>query len=101
MSKFAFDHDLARHAAGRLDTLADLLEGDLHHSQAALGPAAPAHDPVSLQVALTLDQVGDSFRQAYRSGVHELRKIAANMRAHSDSFADSEDQSADAFRGQR
>ncbi|MBU3065404.1 PE family protein [Nocardia sp. NEAU-G5] len=99
MSKLAFDHELARQAAGRLDTLADRLEGSLRDAQISLRPAAAANDRVSLHTGQTFDQVGDSFQQSYRTGVHELRKIAANLRSHSDSFGDTDDQSVEAFRG--
>ncbi|WP_216897437.1 PE domain-containing protein [Nocardia alni] len=97
MNKLAFDHELARQAAGRLDALADQLEDRLRDAQPSLGPAHAALDPVSLHTARTFDQVGGSFQESYRTGTHELRKIAANLRAHSDSFGDTDDQAVDAF----
>jgi uncharacterized protein YukE len=98
VNKLTFDHELARQAAGRLDTLADRLEGTLRDAQISLHPAAAALDPVSRHTGQTFDQVGGSFQQSYRTGVHELRKIAANLRSHSDAFGDTDDQSVDAFR---
>lgn len=97
MNKLAFDHELARQAAGRLDTLADQLEARLRDAQPSLTPAAAALDPVSLHTARTFEQVGGSFEQSYLTGTHELRKIAANLRAHSNSFGRSDDEAVDAF----
>jgi hypothetical protein len=99
MSKIAFDHELAKQAAGRLDALADQLESDLNGAGHALHPAPAAVDAVSAQTGDTLDEVGGSFRDSYLSGVRELRKIAANMRAHSDSFGDTDSDAVDSFRG--
>ncbi|MQY24971.1 PE domain-containing protein [Nocardia aurantia] len=99
MSKIAFDHELAKQAAGRLDALADELEAGLANAGHSLGPAPAAIDPVSARTGDTLDEVGGSFRDSYLSGVRELRKIAANMRAHSDSFGDTDSDAVDVFRG--
>ena len=98
MSDIAFDHGLARMAAGRLDILADSLEGRMNDSVPMLHPAASALDPVSTRSAQTLGDVGGSFRQSYLSGVHELRKIAANLRTHADLHENAEGDSADFFR---
>jgi hypothetical protein len=98
MSHVAFDHGLARLAAGRLDTLADSLEGQMNDSVPALHPAAPALDPVSNRTSQTLGNVSVMFRQSYLSGVHELRKIAANLRTHADLHESTEGDSADFFR---
>ncbi|WP_067667025.1 PE domain-containing protein [Nocardia miyunensis] len=98
MNKLAFDHELARQAAGRLDSLADQLEGRLRDSHPSLSPATAALDPVSRHVAGTFDRVGDSFQQSYLTGANELRKIAANLRTHSNSFGDTDNEAVDAFR---
>ncbi|MQY22483.1 PE domain-containing protein [Nocardia macrotermitis] len=98
MNKLAFDHEMARETASRLDSLADRLDGQLHDAQPALGPAAAALDPVSVATARTLHEVGASFRESYRTGPHELRKIAANLRAHADSFGNADGETVDAFR---
>lgn len=98
MSQIAFDGELARLAAGRLDTLADGLEGTLHRRGAALGPAPAALDPVSRRTAQTLGTVGESFQESYRSGVGELRKIAANLRTHADLAAVADDDVVDSFK---
>ncbi|MRH89371.1 PE domain-containing protein [Nocardia sp. SYP-A9097] len=84
MSRIAFDHELARQAAGRLDALADGLESGLRDSSAALSPAAAALDPVSRRTSQSIEEVGVSFRQSYLGGAVELRKIAANLRSHAD-----------------
>ncbi|MCX4093080.1 PE domain-containing protein [Nocardia sp. alder85J] len=99
MSKIAFDHELARQAAGRLDSLADQLESGMTGAGGSLNPAAAALDAVSATTGDTLDSVGSSFRDSYLTGVTELRKIAANMRAHSDSFGDTDTDAVDSFRG--
>lgn len=98
MSHIAFDHVLARTAAGRLDQLADGLEGRLHQHSTALHPAAAAIDPVSRQTARTLGEVGGSFRQSYLGGVGELRKIAANLRSHADLVEGSDGDAVDMFK---
>ncbi|MBO0878839.1 MAG: PE domain-containing protein [Mycobacterium sp.] len=98
MSKLTFDHELALHTAGRLDTLADQLEGRLRTTSTSLHPAAGAHDAVSLHTARTLGQVGASFHESYLTGPHELRKIAANLRSHAKSFTAADDQGVDTFR---
>ncbi|MFI5779334.1 PE family protein [Nocardia sp. NPDC051570] len=97
MSRIAFDHELARLAAGRLDALADGLEGGLRDRSPALHPVAAALDPVSVRTAQTLDEVGTSFRQSYLSGVGELRKIAANLRSHADLHEGSDNDSVQMF----
>ncbi|MET7768240.1 PE domain-containing protein [Nocardia sp. NPDC005366] len=98
MSRIAFDHELARLAAGRLDTLADSLEGDLGGATAALRPRAAAQDPVSVQSAQTLGAVGDSFLDAYLGGVGELRKVAANLRSHADLHENADGDAVELFR---
>ncbi|MFI9504702.1 PE domain-containing protein [Nocardia sp. NPDC052566] len=98
MSQIAFDGELARLAAGRLDTLADGLEGAMHRRGDALSPVAAALDPVSRQTAQTIGAVGGSFQDSYRSGVGELRKIAANLRAHADLTAVADGDVVDSFK---
>ncbi|WP_330179060.1 PE domain-containing protein [Nocardia sp. NBC_01503] len=98
MSRIAFDHELARQAAGRLDLLADGLEGGLRNSSASLSPVAAAQDPVSRRTSLSIDEVGVSFRQSYLGGVGELRKIAANLRAHADLHEGAGNDVVDAFK---
>ncbi|QIS02302.1 PE domain-containing protein [Nocardia brasiliensis] len=98
MSRIAFDGELARAAAGRLDTLADGLDAALHRRRDALGPAAAALDPVSRQTAQTIGAVGGSFQESYASGVGELRKIAANLRAHADLAVVADDDVVDSFK---
>ncbi|MBU3068082.1 PE domain-containing protein [Nocardia sp. NEAU-G5] len=97
MSRIAFDHGLARIAAGRLDNLADVLEGRMTDSAHTLHPAAGGLDPVSTRTAQTLGVVGVSFRDSYLSGVHELRKIAANLRTHADTHENTDGDAAGLF----
>ncbi|QBS43430.1 PE domain-containing protein [Nocardia sp. CS682] len=98
MGQIAFDGELARLAAGRLDTLADGLEGTLHRRGDALSPAAAGLDPVSRQTAQTIGAVGGSFQESYLSGVGELRKIAANLRSHADLAAVADGDVVDSFK---
>lgn len=97
MSHVAIDQELARLAAGRLDSLADGLEGGMQDSYAALRPAAAGLDPVSIRTSQTFSEVGGSFRESYLSGVRELRKIAANLRSHADLAEGAESNNAQLF----
>lgn len=98
MSILAFDHQQARHAASRLDDLADRLDNELRDCAAALRPKAAALDPVSVATAATFGVVAEGFHHSYHSGLQELRSIAATLRAHSDAYGEAEDQAADGFR---
>ncbi|MFD8247869.1 PE domain-containing protein [Nocardia sp. NPDC059691] len=97
MSSIAIDHQLARMAAGRLDMLADDLEGGLLQHSDALRPVPAAADPVSRHTAQVLRQVSASFEQSCLGGVGELRKIAANLRSHADLVGDSDDDAVQSF----
>ncbi|MFR9773827.1 hypothetical protein [Nocardia sp. SC052] len=68
MSSIAIDHQLARMAAGRLDMLADDLEGGLLQRSDALRPVPAAADPVSRHTAQVLRQVSASFEQSCLGG---------------------------------
>ncbi|MGW5455932.1 PE domain-containing protein [Nocardia sp. NPDC003979] len=97
MSKIAYDGEIARQAAGRIDTLADSLAAQLQQRRDSLSPVAAALDPVSGHTAATLTTVSDSFADSYGSGVTELRKIAANLRAHADLAVATEDDTVALF----
>ncbi|TCJ97754.1 PE family protein [Nocardia alba] len=98
MSRIEIDHELARTAAGRLDQLADGLEGSLRLRTASLSPVAAALDPVSRTTAQTIGTVGDSFQQSYAGGIEQLRQVAANLRAHAVLVESTEDDGSDLFR---
>ncbi|MEU6833569.1 PE domain-containing protein [Nocardia beijingensis] len=97
MSSIAIDQQLARMAAGRLDMLADDLEGGLLQRSDALRPVPAAADPVSRHTAQVLRQVSASFEQSCLGGVGELRKIAANLRSHADLVGNSDDDAMESF----
>lgn len=97
MSQISYDGEIARLAAGRLDSLADSLVATMHRRGDALDPVAAALDPVSRATALSLGAVGGSFQESYASGVGELRQIAANLRAHAALAAGSDDDAVDSF----
>jgi hypothetical protein len=97
MSTVAFDQVLANQAAERLDALADLLDGNLRQSAAALAPVPAGTDTVSRHAAATAGSVSESYQQAYRNGVQELRKVAANVRLHMRLMTESEAAGAQLF----
>ncbi|MFE9321088.1 PE domain-containing protein [Nocardia sp. NPDC052278] len=76
----------ADRVATRLDALADRLDHTLSGTYGALSPAPAGADAVSARAAKTFEDVGDGFRQTYAGGVYEVRKLAAQMRFHAQSF---------------
>jgi hypothetical protein len=81
-----FDSVAADRVAARLDALADRLDHTLSGTHGALSPAPAGADAVSAHAGRTFGDVGEGFRQSYADGVHELRKLAAYMRSHAESF---------------
>lgn len=78
-----FDPTLAIRIATDLDDLANRLESDLRANASALAAPAPGLDEVSLRAAATLGEVASSFDLTSTSGVVELRRLAATLRAQS------------------
>jgi uncharacterized protein YukE len=97
MGAVEFDEALARQAAERLDGLADTLDRNYRNNGQALTPASAGIDDVSRHAAQTFDGVAESYASAYGNGVHELRKLAANLRSHVRTFASAEADSAGAL----
>lgn len=92
-----FDEALARQAAERLDGLADQLDRNYRNSGPALALVPAGIDAVSRHAVATFDGVAKSYAGAYGSGVHELRKLAANLRQHAHTFVSAEVDSANAL----
>ncbi|MET8872184.1 PE family protein [Nocardia sp. NPDC004604] len=81
-----FDSVAADRVAARLDALADRLDRTLSGTHCALSPAPAGVDAVSATAAESFGDVGEGFQQSYAGGVYELRKLAAQMRSHAQSF---------------
>ncbi|MER7453411.1 PE family protein [Nocardia beijingensis] len=88
-----FDPVAARSAAARLDDLADRLESDLHASDLALRVVPASIDEVSERAASTMNEVAASYSDSASTGILELRKLAATLRAQADRFGRSEAES--------
>lgn len=94
-----FDSVAADRVARRLNELADRLDHALSLRRQALSPAPAAVDEVSARAAKTFADVGAGFSESYGSGVLELRKLAAHMRSHAQSFRSTDAHSATFFDG--
>ncbi len=94
-----FDPVTARNAAVRLDGLADRLEGDLRTNDVALRVAPAGVDEVSARAAGTMTDVAASYSDSAASGILELRKLAATLRAQATRFGRSEAESVADIRG--
>ncbi|WP_019926185.1 PE family protein [Nocardia sp. BMG111209] len=92
-----FDPVRADRAAADLDALADRLDVDLRVRRPALAVSAPGTDEVSRRAALTLSEVAADYGDRAASGVLELRKLAATLRAQSRSLAGMESDNAAAL----
>lgn len=90
MCSVQFDHDMAQQAAERLDSLADLLERNLRDNGHALTLVPAGIDAVSQHAVQTFNHVAVSYQHSYGQGVHELRKLAANLRSHAREFGKAE-----------
>ena len=85
-------------AAGELDALADGLEAALSQEKSALSVNPAGRDEVSVAAATTLSAVAESYVRGASAGVHELRKIAAVLRAHAVGYRGAEETIEEAFR---
>lgn len=92
-----FDPAAAGDVAQRLDMLAGRLERNLAESAQALSTVPAGIDDVSRRATHTFNSVNTQYQHAYRNGVHELRKLAANMRSHSHTFQNVDADSAATF----
>jgi len=85
-------------AAERLDALADRLDGNLRQSSRSMTVVPAAVDEVSQRAARTFNDVSADYQRGYAAGVHELRKLAANLRSHAQTVGYSEADNAAGFR---
>lgn len=97
MCSVQFDQAMAQRAAERLDSLADLLDRNLRESSDALTLVPAGIDEVSQHAVQTFNHVAVSYQHSYRQGVHELRKLAANLRSHAREFGKAEHAGAQPF----
>lgn len=86
-------------AAADLDRLADRLETTLGGSDLALATPAAGRDEVSTVAAGSFTAVTGDFRTDAASGVLELRKIAATLRAQASGYLRVDDEVSAALRG--
>ncbi|MEV0293226.1 PE family protein [Nocardia sp. NPDC050710] len=94
-----FDPKAARDAALRLDGLADRLEQGVRDGENPLQVAPAGTDEVSLRAAQTMTDVATSYLAGADSGIHELRKLAAQLRSQVDQFGRAESESVTDFGG--
>ncbi|MBA4025434.1 MAG: PE family protein [Gordonia sp.] len=92
------DSDELLRAAGELDTLADGLEVALAQEKPNLSVDPAGRDEVSVAAATTLSAVAETFVGGASAGVHELRKIAAVLRAQAVGYRGAEETIEEAFR---
>jgi tetrahydromethanopterin S-methyltransferase subunit B len=92
------DSDELLRAAIDLDHLADQVEAALAQHQPALAVMAAGRDEVSTAAATTLTTVAETFAEGTAVGVHELRKIAAVLRAQASGYRGAEETIEEAFR---
>ncbi|MDS1113967.1 PE family protein [Gordonia westfalica] len=85
-------------AAGDLDKIAERLELALAGAQGALSVPAQGRDEVSVASAASFTTVAEKFEKDTATGVLELRKIAATLRAQASGLIDSDSAAAAAFR---
>ncbi|ORM25085.1 PE family protein [Williamsia sp. 1135] len=92
------DSDELLRAAIELDTLADGLEVTLAQEKPNLSVDPAGRDEVSVAAATTLSAVAETFVGGASVGVHELRKIAAVLRAQAVGYRGAEETIEEAFR---
>ncbi|MBY4573646.1 PE family protein [Gordonia paraffinivorans] len=85
-------------AAAELDKIADRLESTLVGTRDALSVPAQGRDEVSLAAAASFTTVAEKFGQDTASGVLEMRKIAATLRAQAAGLMDGDADASAALR---
>ena len=75
-------------AAADIDRIADRVERSLLAAGQALPVAPQGRDEVSVAAATTFSAVAENFSADTATGVHELRKIAAVLRAQAHGFVE-------------
>ncbi|MFB8002168.1 PE family protein [Nocardia sp. NPDC056000] len=92
-----FDASSALQAAMQLDALADRIANGLSAEQTKLEIAPAGADEVSTRAAQTLNSVAASFQTSGGTGVDEVRKLAAALRAQVGQYTSVEEQSVLGF----
>jgi hypothetical protein len=92
-----YDPGQVRAAARDLDALADRLSAALQNDGPLLRTGPAGGDEVSVRAAQTLGRVADSYTEAGDLVVHELRKLAAVVRAQSDDMLEMEQGNSEHF----
>ncbi|KAF0970146.1 MULTISPECIES: PE family protein [Gordonia] len=85
-------------AAGDLDKIADRLELALNGAGPKLAVHAQGRDEVSTATAASFTSVAREFEKDTATGILELRKIAALLRAQASGFIEGEAEAAAAFK---
>ncbi len=96
-SQVEFDAMAVGSVAQRLDALADRLDTAMRQASGPLTIVPAAIDEVSQRAARSLNDVSHDYQGSYAAGVHELRKLAANLRSHTGNVTVAEDTSAAGF----
>lgn len=78
-------------ATRQLDELASRAEKLMRAEGPNLRVVAPGRDEVSVRVASTLNEVHAEFGKVSDDGTHEIRAIAATLRAHADNIVAAEE----------
>ncbi|MFC8042683.1 PE family protein [Nocardia sp. NPDC057353] len=81
-----FDPAAAARASSGLDVLADRLATELQAVEAALRIPPAGIDEVSGRAAETSNDVAAAYLSSAQAGVHEVRKLAAALRAQTTDF---------------
>ncbi|QIS01711.1 PE domain-containing protein [Nocardia brasiliensis] len=92
-----FDAVAAGKASNGLDVLADRLAADLQAAEEALRIQPAGADEVSARAAQTGNEVATSYLASAQASVHEMRKLAATLRMHTNEFAQIESDSVADF----
>jgi hypothetical protein len=82
-------------ATKQLDELAGRADKLMQAERPHLTVTAPARDEVSQRVASTLNDVHADFGKSTDQGAHEIREMAATLRAHTDNVLAAEQDFAD------
>ncbi|WP_238422602.1 PE family protein [Gordonia sp. 'Campus'] len=85
-------------AAADLDRIADRLELVLTSAGRALPVVAQGRDEVSTAAARSFTEVADAFEKDSATGVLEMRKIAAVLRAQASGFTEGDAEASAAFK---
>ncbi|WP_439029708.1 PE family protein [Gordonia terrae] len=85
-------------AAADLDRIADRLELALTSAGRALPVAAQGRDEVSTAAAASFTTVAEEFEKDSATGVLEMRKIAAVLRAQAAGFTEGDAEASEAFK---